>query len=69
MLKLFSEIKKSFTEDLTFEETEHEETEVIEPVIIELEEAYKKIQSGEIFHMPTVILIQHLYIQSLNQQN
>jgi len=56
-------------EDLTFEETEHEETEVIEPVIIELEEAYKKIQSGEIFHMPTVILIQHLYIQSLNQQN
>ncbi|MBI96008.1 DNA mismatch repair protein MutT [bacterium] len=56
-------------EDLTFEDTEHEETEVIEPITLSLDEAYQKVQSGEIYHMPTVILIQHLYIQNLKENN
>ena len=52
---------------LSFSEHAHEDTEVIEHYSLPLKEAYAMTESGEINHLPTSLIIQKLYIESLEK--
>jgi len=54
--------------EISFHDHAHEETEVIEPVTLSLKQAYEMMLNGEINHLPTTHLINHLYIKHLESK-